>query len=104
MPEREEAAIDEDGGGGGLECVTTGVRVQKITTQQLQRATFICTCHRSLRLKASHELEQAGESEASCLLDACGCVYQRKTFSPLFLRGRIMYTLLSSFRESIVDE
>ncbi|CAJ1931779.1 unnamed protein product [Sphenostylis stenocarpa] len=49
-----------------MRFVMIGARVQKITIQLLRRTTFICTCHRNLRLKASHELELRVESEISC--------------------------------------
>jgi len=46
-------------------CVMIGVRVLKIITRPQQRPTFSCTCHRSLRLKANHELEPVAENEAA---------------------------------------
>uniref|UniRef100_A0A2P2KJJ1 Uncharacterized protein n=1 Tax=Rhizophora mucronata TaxID=61149 RepID=A0A2P2KJJ1_RHIMU len=48
-----------------IQSATTGVRVQKITTQQWPKLTFIYICLRSLKSKPSHGLEQVVEG-SSC--------------------------------------
>ncbi|PHT67654.1 hypothetical protein T459_27141 [Capsicum annuum] len=48
-----------------MRFVMIGARAQKIIIHQLQKHLFTCTSHRSLTLRASHELQVAVESEVS---------------------------------------